>query len=530
MGRTSLIEIPEKLAQILEQLPFAYLVGGSVRDALLGNPPKDLDVEVYQTSLEDLIKILEKAGKVDLVGKSFGVIKLTLDGEIFDFSLPRRDSKLPQGGHKGFSIEVCEQISPEEAASRRDLTINSLAYDPKANEILDFHGGLKDLEAGILRHTSSAFVEDPLRVLRVMQFAARFDFEVAMETIELSKSIKETYHSLAKERVNDEFTKMLLKGINIRRGLNFLKESQWIEHFPELQALDQCPQDPEWHPEGDVLQHTGYTCNAMAQLLRRPEPRGFSKEKKLKLMLAILCHDIGKPSCTKKEFKPKVNRIAIVSPGHDLAAEAPTKNLLTRLGFPQPVINQVMPLVLHHMDHLTVSTPSEIRELAVQLKPASIHELGYVVEADHSGRPPLPAEQPEQVKRILETADGLGCLHGPQPPLLTGQMIVDRNIPEGKAVGVIFDHAYRAQIQGVISTKGQAVEWFIKNRRQILENAKLAPQKLIPAAELIAMGIKPGPVLGKILNELYELQLDGKLKTREQATAHLHEILRRSDR
>jgi len=525
----SLIEIPEKLARVLEALPSAYLVGGSVRDALLGNPPKDLDIEVYQTKLEDLIKILQKAGKVDLVGKSFGVIKLTLDGQIFDFSLPRRDSKLPQGGHKGFSIEVCEQISPEEAASRRDLTVNSLAYDPKTNEILDFHGGQKDLKTGILRHTSSAFVEDPLRVLRVMQFAARFDFEVALETVELSKSIKETYHSLAKERVNEEFTKMLLKGVNIRRGLNFLKDSQWIEHFPELLALDQCPQDPEWHPEGDVLQHTGYTCNAMARLLRGPDAGGFSREKKLKLMLAILCHDLGKPTCTREEFKPKVNRVAIVSPGHDQAAQMPTETLLIRIGFPQPVISHVMPLVLHHMEHLTLSTPAEIRELAVQLKPASIHELGYVVEADHSGRPPLPAGQAEQMEKILYAAESLGCLYGPQPSLLTGQMIVDRNIPEGKAVGVIFDHAYRAQIQGIISTKEQAVEWFVKNRRQILENARLAPEKLIPAAELIAMGIKPGPILGKILNELYELQLDGKLKTREQATAYLREILRRNN-
>ena len=520
------IVIPDKLGRVLEELPFACLVGGCVRDALLGYPPKDLDIEVYQTDPDDLVKTLERAGKVDQVGKSFGVIKLTLDGQIFDFSLPRRDSKLPQGGHKGFHIEIYEHLSPKEAASRRDLTINSLAYNPKTNEILDFHGGLKDLEAKILRHTSPAFSEDPLRVLRVMQFAARFDFDVAPETIELSRSIKETYHSLAKERVNEEFTKMLLKGVNIRRGLNFLKDSQWIEHFPELQALDRCPQDPEWHPEGDVLQHTGYTCSALAELLRQPEADGFSKEKKLKLMLAILCHDLGKPSCTKEEFKPKVNRVAIVSPGHDQAGKEPTENLLNRIGIPQTMVNQVIPLVLHHMDHLTVSTPTEVRDLAVQLKPTSIHDLGYVVEADHSGRPPLPARQPKEMEEILHTAESLGCLDGPQLPLLTGQMIVDRNIPEGEAVGVIFRAAYRAQIQGTISTKEQAIEWFFRNRRQILENGKLAPQKLIQATELMAIGIKPGPTLGKILNELYELQLDGKLKTREEAAEHLREILR----
>jgi tRNA nucleotidyltransferase (CCA-adding enzyme) len=265
------------------------------------------------------------------------------------------------------------------------------------------------------------------------------------------------------------------------------------------------------------------------KLLRQPEADGFSKEKKLKLILAILCHDLGKPSCTKEEFKPKVNRMAIVSPGHDRAGKEPTENFLNRIGVPQTIINQVVPLVLHHMDHLTVSTPSEIRDLAVQLKPASIHDLGYITQADHSGRPPLPARQPEEMQEILHTAESLGCLDGPQPPLLTGQMIVDRNIPEGKAVGLIFKVAYQAQIQGAISTKEQAIEWFFRNRRQILENGKLAPKKLIQATELMAIGIQLGPTLGKILNELYELQLDGKLTTREEAAERLREILRRTE-
>jgi tRNA nucleotidyltransferase (CCA-adding enzyme) len=206
MDSKPLIDIPRKLAPVLDALPLAYIVGGSVRDALLGHAPKDLDIEVYQMSLETLVGTLEKAGKVDTVGKSFGVVKLTLDGQTFDFSLPRKDSRLPQGGHKGFSITVDEHLSPQEAASRRDLTINSLAYNPKTNEILDFYGGLNDIKAKVLRHTSPAFSEDPLRVLRVMQFAARLDFGVAPETIALSKSIKGTFGSLAKERVNEEFS------------------------------------------------------------------------------------------------------------------------------------------------------------------------------------------------------------------------------------------------------------------------------------------------------------------------------------
>ena len=404
MNRKPLIDIPPTLAPVLQELEQAYVVGGSVRDALLGHAPKDLDIEVYRTSLETLVGILAKSGKVDQVGKSFGVLKLTLGDQIYDFSLPRKDNLLPEGGHKGFSIDIDQHLSPQEAAARRDLTINSLAYNPKTDEILDFHGGLQDLQARTLRHTSAAFSEDPLRVLRVMQFAARFDFDVAPETIGLSRDIKGDYGSLPKERVKEEFAKMLLRGVNIRKGLNFLKDSEWIEHFPELQALDGCPQDREWHPEGDVLQHTGYTCNAMASLLRRPPAAGFSEEKRLQLMLGILCHDLGKPLCTKEEFKEKVNRVAIVSPGHDRAGVAPTESLLARIGMPQSVTKQVIPLVLHHMDHLTVSTPSQVRQLAVLLKPASIHDLGYVVEADSSGRPPLPARQPDEMSSILRTA------------------------------------------------------------------------------------------------------------------------------
>src|ERR1051325_2542919 len=176
------MNLPEELVRLLREVPAlarAYLVGGCVRDSLLGIAHKDFDLEVYGVDYETLARQLSAHGRVDLVGKSFGVIKFSSrDGAQWDFSLPRRDSKT-SAGHKGFQIEFDAAIAPQEAASRRDFTVNALMYDPRTGEYLDFFGGQNDLEKRVLRHTSAAFVEDPLRVLRGMQFVARFDLTPA---------------------------------------------------------------------------------------------------------------------------------------------------------------------------------------------------------------------------------------------------------------------------------------------------------------------------------------------------------------
>ena len=218
-----MIEVPPDLQQILSSTTesgAAYLVGGCVRDALLGLPCKDFDVEIFGVSYEQLVHALSRWGKPDLVGRSFGVVKLTTaSGNTFDFTVPRRDSKIA-AGHKGFQIEFDSAITPREAASRRDFTINSLMFDPRAKELLDFFGGVSDLEKKILRHTSPAFVEDPLRVLRGMQLAARFDLQAAPETIELCRKIKSSHAELASERVREEWFKWAekyrFKGIEMK--------------------------------------------------------------------------------------------------------------------------------------------------------------------------------------------------------------------------------------------------------------------------------------------------------------------------
>ena len=209
-------------------------------------------------------------------------------------------------GHKGFEVHFDPDIAPREAASRRDFTINALMFDPRTGEYLDFFGGRKDLEKRLLRHTSAAFVEDPLRVLRGMQFAARFDLTPAPETVELCRSIVQTFPELAVERVGMEWFKWALMSRRPSAGLRFLQTTGWLRHFPEIEALVGTPQDPEWHPEGDVFTHTCHCCDALAEL---PGWQGANETTRQVLMFAVLAHDFAKPQTTH-EAEPGLDGLA----------------------------------------------------------------------------------------------------------------------------------------------------------------------------------------------------------------------------
>lgn len=511
------ITFPSELNPILNEIPKAYLVGGYIRDQLLGLNPKDIDIEIYQMTYEQLVQILSKYGKTDLVGKSFGVVKLSMpDGEVYDFSLARTDSKIDgEKGHKAFKVNTDSFITEKEGASRRDLTINSLMYDPKKDQILDYYGGLNDLKNKVLKHTSSKFVEDPLRVLRVVQFASRFDFDVHPDTIELCKSISHTFNELPKERVGEEFNKMMLKGKSRLKGLRVLSQVDWLKHFPELAALENLPQDPEFHPEGDVLTHTALVCDATANL---ESWKAMSEKDQLVYMYAGLCHDLGKATTTKVEFKKNVNRKAIVSPGHDIEGVEPTKRLLNNLKQPHDVIKRVVPLVRYHMDHLQVKKDHQIRQLSVNLEPENIEGLAIVIEADHSGRPPLKPELPEEMKYILQRSKELNCNKKKPEPLIQGKDIQEwSKLEPGKIFGIICNEAYSAQIKGTIKDKDSAQLWFKHNRSRIIEQSKLGPPRLFSGNDLIELGFKPGPELGKLHRALYEEQIDGTLNSKKEA-------------
>jgi tRNA nucleotidyltransferase (CCA-adding enzyme) len=449
---------PPELQKILRETPElrrAYLVGGCVRDALAGIPPeKDFDVEVFGLDYEPLLAALSRWGRTDLVGRSFGVVKLsTRSGNDYDFTLPRKDSKTAPG-HKGFDVAFDPAIEPREAAARRDFTINSIMYDPRARQVLDFFGGQADLQRRILRHTSAAFCEDPLRVLRGMQFAGRFELRAAPETVEISRRMKGSFSELAVERVREEWFKWAARSRLPSAGLRFLAETEWMDHFPEIKALVGTPQEPEWHPEGDVFTHTCHCCDALARL---PAWREADAESKTVYMLAILAHDFGKPATTQRAVKN--GRERIISPGHEMAGLEPARVFLERLRAPLAIGQRVLPLVQNHLFHLETITDRAIRRLARRLAPDSIEGLCLVMTADSMGRPPRPAVEPENVKTLLARAHELEVRQKPPAPILQGRHLLPLGVPPGPRLGSILDKAYEAQLEGVFGDLEGAMRW-----------------------------------------------------------------------
>jgi tRNA nucleotidyltransferase (CCA-adding enzyme) len=450
--------VPPELEEILRHTPElqrAYLVGGCVRDVLAGLPPaKDFDVEVFGLDYEQLIAALARWGKTDLVGRSFGVVKLsTSSGLSCDFTLPRKDSKVAPG-HKGFDVAFDPAISPRQAAARRDFTINSIMYDPRARQVLDFFGGQADWKGRILRHTSAAFQEDPLRVLRGMQFAGRFELRAAPETVDLARRMKGSYAELAVERVREEWFKWAQRSRLPSAGLRFLAETEWIDHFPEIKALIGTAQEPEWHPEGDVFTHTCHCCDALARL---PAWREAAAESRTVYMLAVLAHDFGKPATTHRALKE--GRERIVSPAHEAAGVEPARIFLERIGAPLAVGQRVIPLVQNHLFHLETISDRAVRRLARRLAPESIEGLCLVMTADSMGRPPRPAQVPENVKTLLARAHELEVRQKPPPPILRGRHLLPLGLAPGPGLGSILDKAYEAQLEGVFADLEGALQW-----------------------------------------------------------------------
>lgn len=431
-------------------------VGGIVRDTYLGKENKDIDIEVYGLSFKELEDVLSYFGRVDTVGATFGVVKLTTPRGDYDFSLPRRENKVGVG-HKEFSIEPDPSMTPKEAAERRDFTINALAMTHDGN-LMDFFGGVADLKAGVLRHTSRRFAEDPLRVLRGFQFAARFNMRMAEDTARLSASLRGEYESLSVERVWGEWEKWATKSVVPSAGIQVLEETGWLELYPELHALRGVKQEPEWHPEGDVLAHTKHVIDAASEIATR---ENLNESERLVLMFAALCHDLGKPNTTVFE------RDRWRAPGHAQEGEAPTISFLTSIGAPLWLIKQVVPLVKEHMAHVSVTemTDRVVRRISTRVAPSNIEMLAYVIEADHSGRPPLPKEMPEQAREMLKISERLNVTLG-QPKRLVGGNDLYRlaeagQLPEeylrpGKHFGVLLNYLYDAQLEGRFFTTEEA--------------------------------------------------------------------------
>ncbi|MDR0534939.1 MAG: HD domain-containing protein [Puniceicoccales bacterium] len=426
----------------------ALLVGGCVRDALLGHASKDMDIEVHNLSADALRPVLARRHSIITVGQSFGVFKLR--GLDVDVSLPRRESKNGVG-HRGFAVWGDPRMSLREAASRRDFTINAVYWDPATGALLDPCGGLRDLESRILRHTSPSFADDPLRVLRAMQFLARFQFSPAPETVALCRSIDP--ENLPAERIFEEWLKLILKGEKPSLGLGFLRECGWVRHYPELEALIGVPQDPEWHPEGDVWAHTAFCLDAFAA--RRMGDR----VEDTVVGLAVLCHDFGKALTTRRESDGRWHAY-----GHEMAGVAPARAFIERMTRQRDIVESVLPLVECHMRPLELwranAGNGAIRRLA--RKVGRIDRLIRVDEADRNGRPPLSPGPSPQGAWLAGKAAQLQVQASVPSPILKGRHLIARGIEPSPRFREILDQAFEAQLDGEITDLDSALSWLAR--------------------------------------------------------------------
>ncbi|HUF46625.1 MAG TPA: hypothetical protein VMM93_02355 [Vicinamibacterales bacterium] len=425
----------------------AVIVGGWVRDALLDRPSKDVDLEVFGIPATSLHALLERFGRVDTVGEAFTVYKVAG----IDVALPRRESKAGRG-HKGFVVEGDPSLSFEDAARRRDFTINAISFDPRTGEIIDPFEGRADLEARRLRVVDPrAFGDDSLRVLRALQFTARFELSVDEETRALLRSIP--LDDLPAERVWGEVEKLLLVAERPSIGLALALDLGVVHRlWPELEALVGCPQEPEWHPEGDVWVHT---LMVVDEARRRLE--GLDRGPAAAMMLGALCHDLGKPATTA------VIDGRIRSPGHEEGGVAPATSLLDRLNVHTmdgyDVRRAVVGLVAHHLK------PSAFRKATTPVGDGAFRRLAQKVDlellarfarADCHGRG--GTFDCSAMDWFIERARTLGVQHEAPKPLLLGRHLLDLGVAPGPRMGEILRAVYERQLDGAITTLEQAIE------------------------------------------------------------------------
>lgn len=420
----------------------ALLVGGCVRDSILDIPVKDIDIEVYGIEAEKLKALLSENFSIDCVGEAFAVIKLK--GLACDISIPRRESKAGLG-HKGFDVMSDPYMSTEEAAERRECTINAIAYDPLTGELIDHFNGVKDLEARIYRHTSAKFIEDPLRVLRAMQFISRFQLSVDPATMALCRSVEP--EGLASERIFEEWKKLILQSRRPSLGLQFLEDCGWIKYYPELEDMVGCIQDAEWHPEGCAWQHTLICMDAFAN-----ERIGDAYEDMV-VGFAVLCHDLGKPATTQLE------RGRIRSIGHSKAGERPTINFMRRMTNQEDLIRDIVTLVIDHLRPNELfkdqAGDSAIRRLACRVK--RIDRLVRVAKADVKGSNPEEYDGFPAGAWLLERAKELEVRDSAPRPIVMGRHLLDLGLRPGPEFTPILNACYEAQIDGEVSTLEEGI-------------------------------------------------------------------------
>ena len=419
----------------------ALIVGGWVRDRLMGRPCKDLDLEVYGLRADRLKSLLTEFGNVNTVGESFTVYKVA----DIDVSLPRRESRTGRG-HRGFEVTGDPDLPLDEAARRRDFTINAIAWDPLTDEYIDPFKGREDIAAKILRAVDLAtFGEDSLRVLRAVQFAARFEFALDGGTRELCRGI--ALDDLPSERIWGEIEKLLLQARRPSIGLQLALDLGVIERlFPEILALVGCEQEPEWHPEGDVWIHTLLVCDQARTRIDDLDRAG-----QIVVMVGAVCHDLGKP-LTTAFIDGRIRSI-----DHEQAGVAPASAVLDRLNLHSidgyDVRKHVLGIVAHHLKPgMFRQSPTPVSDGAFRrlAQKVDLELLARVAKSDCLGR--TGHFDCSAMDWFLERAKLLGVEHAPPAPIVMGRHLLALGLTPGPRVGAVLRQVYEKQLDGSITT------------------------------------------------------------------------------
>jgi tRNA nucleotidyltransferase (CCA-adding enzyme) len=458
-----------------------YAVGGYVRDQIRGDPSEDVDILITHHPVDMIIKKLESCGKVDVVGKSFGVIKFTVEGKTYDIALPRKDrpKRTKIRKHQDFIISADPEMPLEEDLARRDFRCNSIAVRLADGKIFDPFHGKNDIQEKIIRLTNpQAFPDDPLRILRAARFASVLGFSVDPGIYEIAKDID--LSGISEERIKEELFKILLLSPIPSLGLDELFRLGALRKLlPELYRLTLCLQDSVFHPEKDAFGHHtvwAHTLITVDQAKRLVGQFRMEEQESLCLLLAALFHDVGKPDTTQWEFKR--GRMVITSNGHDIASAKLTKRFFGRLkifSWNNFNLRKMVPCLIkcHHRaselwQNRDVVTKKAFNRLAADVD-GEIELLVYLDAADRAGRTKKPLQSLDRESRWLLK---------------------------------------------------KFEEWNV---------SKETIQPLIMGRDMIKMGVSPGPLMGKYLKKLYQMQLDNEFDTKDQGLVCARKLVKKGN-
>ncbi|MDR0595248.1 MAG: HD domain-containing protein [Puniceicoccales bacterium] len=436
---------------------YPYFVGGCVRDALLNIAVTDFDIEVFGLTFERIEEILKPHFKFTVQkcklsdGASFCVIKIS--GFSIDISVPRIETKIGPK-HTDFQVQQLRKCSLVEAANRRDFTINAIYFDVFNNRICDPCGGVADLSKKILRNVSDKFSEDPLRVLRGMQFAARFSMTPSKSIVQLANAL--TPKELSPERIFCEWRKLILLGVKPSRGLYFLKNCGWTQFFPEIDALIYCEQDSYRHPEGSVFEHTCLTLDLYAA------DRTGIYEDDLAVGFAALCHDFGKPQTTTSDER------GVHHYGHDVAGIPLARSFLENMRAPKQLIGDVETLVKYHMIVRDIFKKDASQDGAVLHLANDVGRLDRLIRLckyDGNGRGGCwgPGQyEVQEASWLKETAQRLGVLKNKPVPIIFGRDLLALGLCPSPKFNEILNRCFEAQLDMKFSDRDGGLR-FLKN-------------------------------------------------------------------